>query len=419
MESLLIFTIAIIVLVIISGFFAAAETAITGASQATIHKLKSEGNRKARIVSLLRKDKERLISTVLLANSACNSAISALGAMMAIKLFSTNEFVAYATIVTTIIIFVFAEVLPKAYAFENAERMSLKIAPCLNIIVKTLYPITTAVQIAVNFILGFLRLKGKVNSIISATEELRGAIEMHHKKGLVVKSDRDMLGSILDLADTEVKEIMVHRKNMITIDIDLPVKQIMKEALESSHTRVPLWKDNPDNIIGILNIKDLLSEVSKHEGDLNKIKVEAIISNPWYVPDNTMLKEQLHEFRIKKIHFALVVDEYGDLKGLVTLEDILEEIVGQIEDEHDEEIEGIKLQFDGSYIISGNVTIRDINRQLDWNLPAEEFSTLAGLIMHETEKIPGIGENFNLYGLNLEIEEKENNHIAWIKAKKI
>jgi Mg2+/Co2+ transporter CorB len=419
METIIHFVLLILGLLLCSAFFSAAETAITGASQAKIHKLKLEGNKRAKLVSSLREHKEKLIGVLLIGNNAVNILSSSIATSTAISLFG-DEGVVYATVMMTVLIVFFAEVLPKTYAFDNSEKVALATAPLLSFSVKILYPFVTLIQIAVNYTLKIFNLKDqqKGSPFIDASEELRGAIELHHHEGAFVKHHKDMLGSILDLGDTEIGEIMIHRTQMITVNIETKPSEIIKLILESSHTRIPLWKDEPDNIVGVIHIRDLLRLI-RNSSDMDKIDIMSIASDPWFIPDSTLLYEQLHQFRKRRNHFALVIDEYGALKGMVTLEDILEEIVGKIEDEHDFANNEIQKNTDGSYNVFGTVTIRDLNREFEWNLPDENANTIAGLLMHETEKIPDEGEVFEFYNIQFEILKKSQNQIELIRLKKL
>ncbi len=414
---LLVFILVIIASVVLSAFFAAAETAITGVSQAAIHRLELEGNKRAKLVVALRADKERLISALLLGNSACNVLSSALATSSAISIFG-GEGVIYATMLMTIIIIVFAEVLPKSYAFEYPERTALALAPTIVFLIKILYPAATIVHVIVNKVLSMI-VKSRHGSLISAKEELRGAIELHHKEGAVIKHDRDMLGGILDLDDTTIDEVMIHRRMMSTINMDDPPEVVINQIMTSPHTRIPVWKDNQDNIVGIINIKDFLRAIKVKQGRLKDIRLNDILMQPWFVSEKTTLREQLNEFRKKRTHFALVVDEYGALMGLVTLEDILEEIVGHIEDEHDHIVEGIQPIDEHSYILQGMVTIRDINRQLEWGLPDLEANTIAGLIMHEAKTVPEEGESVVVAETKLTVLKRFNNQIQLVKADRL
>ncbi|MCH2037194.1 MAG: CBS domain-containing protein, partial [Rickettsiales bacterium] len=248
-------------------------------------------------------------------------------------------------------------------------------------------------------------------------DALRGAIEMHHDDGSVIKEDKDMLGSILDLPQMDVADVMVHRKNMVTIDINLPIDELIQMVLDSNYTRIPLWEENPENIVAILHVKNVLRAIKAQKKEGTQIDIKDISYEPWFVPENTSLSKQLHEFRNKRNHFALVVDEYGALQGLITLEDVLEEIVGDINDEHDTSDENVMSEKDGWYVLNGSATIRDINRQFGWNLPDDDATTIAGLIMHESETIPDTGSIFEYHNFIFDIREKDSNQITQVAIK--
>lgn len=403
-------------LIIISGFFSGSETALTAASKAKIHSLKQSGHKNAILVEKLLISKERLIGTILLGNNAVNILASSLATSVTIGYFG-DDAVFYVTIVLTFLILVFAEVLPKTYAVQNAEKVSLKVAPIMGILVKVLAPITAAVQAGVAVL-----LKSASNASEDTNnnlDELRGTIDLHHHEGQVVKRDRDMLGSILDLSKTEVHSVMLHRKNIQSIDIDTPIKEIIDEVLNSNHTRIPIWKDKPENIVGILHVKTLLSELNSHDGDIEKIDLMHISKEPWFIPETTYLNDQLSRFRQRHNHMAIVVDEYGDLVGLITLEDILEEIVGQIYDEYDIAAQGIKRLKGEKIEVKGEVTIRDLNRAMDWGLPDVDASTIAGLVIHHAENIPEVGQEFEFLGFKFKILQRLNQQITGIFIEKL
>ena len=420
METDLIINLSFIfVLLLLSGFFSGSETGLTGASKAKIYKLKNEGNKKANKVIALREDKENLIGAILFGNNVVNILASSMTAGVMIKIFG-DEGILYATVIMTMLVLIFSEVLPKTYAINNSEKVALFVAPIFVYLVKILSPITRFVQFIVNIFLNLFAKKDKDDSDISGTDALRGAIEMHHDEGSVIKEDKDMLGSILDLPDIDVSNVMIHRKNMITENIDLPIDQLISYILDSNYTRIPLWRDNPDNIVGILHVKNLLKVIKAGKVIGRDITMEEICYKPWFVPENTPLSKQLQEFKLKRAHFALVVDEYGALQGLVTLEDVLEEIVGDIVDEHDSsETNDIVEDSDGYYIIKGSASIRDINRHLGWSLPYDEATTIAGLIIHLSETIPEVGEKFEYENIIFDIKEKENNQITLVGIKEL
>lgn len=411
--------VVIFILIACSAFFSGSETGLTAVSRAKIHKLKSEGSKRAGIVEKLHETKDQLIGAILLGNNLVNILASALATSIAIGYFG-EEGVVYATIVMTALVLIFAEVLPKTYAFYNAEKVALNVAPILLFITRIFSPITKAVQVIVNWTMHSLGIKMvEGEEVLSGIETLRGSIELHHKEGDVEKYDRDMLDSILDLAETEIKDVMTHRTNMFSIEADKPPSEIINEILDSPHSRIPVWRDVSDNIMGILHVKDMLQELRSHEDDMDEINILKVANEPWYVPETRRLIDQLKEFRRRKSHLAIVVDEYGDVVGLVTLEDVLEEIVGQIQDEHDTEVPGIKKLNDGGYKIDAKTNIRVINRQLHWNLPDDDAATLAGLIIHEAETIPEVGEEFQFHGYIFQIVKRKRNQVTQVNVWKL
>lgn len=407
-------------LVLLSAFFSGSETALTATSRARMHELERRGDRRANTVNELRQMPERLIGSILLGNNLVNILASALATMLAVRLFG-DAGVAYATIVMTALVLVFGEVMPKTYAIIYPDRLALFVAPVIRTLVAVFAPVVLAVEYIVRHV---LRLFGvditNAQNVLSAHEELRGAIALHHKEAALMKRDRDMLGGILDLRELELSEVMVHRTKMHTIDAARPVQEIIEEVLQSGHSRIPIWKDHPDNILGILHAKDLLAALHAHGGDASKIDVEAIAAPPWFVPDTTAVADQLTAFLRRKAHFAIVVDEYGEVMGLVTLEDILEEIVGEIADEHDiAATVGVRREASGSFIVDGTVPIRDLNRLFDWNLPDEEATTIAGLVIHEARMIPEVGQAFTFHGFRFEVLRKRRHQVTLLRITKL
>jgi Mg2+/Co2+ transporter CorB len=411
------FTIAaIMILIIFSAFFSGSETALTAASRARMNRMAEERNKRAILVLHLTENLERLIGAMLLGNNLVNILASALATSLFLKLFG-DAGVVYATLVMTAVVVIFAEVMPKTYAIANTDRFALAVAPILRVIIWLFAPVTITVQWIVR---GVLRLFGvdvsATTNVLSPVDELRGAINLHLREGGVVKRDRDMLGGILDLSDLDVSDIMVHRKNMTMLDASAPNEDIVTEVLAAQHTRLPLWKDEPDNIVGVLHSKDLLRAVAGAGWKPNAIRILDVASEPWFIPDTTPLQSQLNAFLRRKSHFALVVDEYGGLMGLITLEDILEEIVGDISDEHDIDRARIRIQSDGSVIVAGALPIRDLNRALDWTLPDDEATTIAGLVIHEARAIPEVGQAFNFHGAKFEILRRQRNQLAVLRV---
>jgi Mg2+/Co2+ transporter CorB len=413
-------TLAVVVfLLLLSAFFSGSETALTAASRARMHALESDGDESAARVNKLLERPERLISTILLGNNLVNIMASAVTTSLLIKLF--GEFgVFYATILMTIVVVVFSEVLPKTYAIAYPDRIALLVAPVMRIVILVLRPAVFLIEAIVTLILKLTpTTKDDAANILAAHDEIRGTIDLQAKEGTVLKHDAEMLGGVLDLRDLQVADIMIHRTKMETLDVDSDPQDILDEILSSQYTRMPLWKDEPENIVAVLHTKDLLTALGRVGWDVAKLDIMSFAQEPWFVPDTTSLKTQLNQFLKKKAQMALVVDEYGEVQGLITLEDILEEIVGQIADEHDTHEMSIRPQADGTVNVDGTVAIRDLNRHMHWNLPEEEATTLAGLVIHEAQAIPEPGQVFTFYGYRFEILRKTRNKIAALRIQRL
>lgn len=407
------------VLLVLSAFFSSSETALTAASRPRLHLLEAKGNRRAKLANKLRSEQDSMIGTILLGNNLVNILASALATSVLISLFGETG-VVYATLAMTLLVLIFGEILPKTYAFRHADKLALTIAPTFLVLVRLLGPVMSAIQYVIHGVQRIFGVKIDGNQEWSATvEELRGAIEMHRGRGAMARHERAMLHSILDLADVDVEMVMQHRRDIFMIDASLPTSQIVEDALDSPFTRIPLWRDSPDNIVGVMHAKAMLREVHAHTGDLNALDIDKIATPPWFIPESTTLLDQLHAFRRRREHFALVVDEYGALMGVVTLEDILEEIVGDISDEHDVAPIGVRPQRDGSYLVSGGVTVRDLNRRFGWDLPDQDAATIAGLVIHESKVIPQVGQIFHFHGFRFQIGRRQRNRITSIRMTKI
>ena len=401
----------IIFLLIISAFFSGSETALTAASRPKMYQLEKENNLRAKIVNFLKNKKERLIGTLLLGNNLVNTLATAIATSFFISLLGDNQKgILYSTIVMTLLILIFGEVLPKTIAINKADKFALLFAPFIKFLVTILSPFTYLINFFTRIILKLFKFE--ISTDISTSEdELRGTIDLHAKSEGTTQ-EKDMLQGILDLDDLQVKEIMTHRKNIEVIYVNESINKNIKKILNSQFTRLPLYDKNSDKILGIINVKDVLKNINKKK----KLDLKLIAKNAWFIPETTSVLDQLQEFKKKQRHLAFVVDEYGALMGIVTLEDIIEEIVGDIEDEHDIKIKGAKKSKDGKYTISGNVTIRDINREFGWNLPDKNASTLAGLIFHEIKTIPEPGKIFSFYGFRFEIINVRKNHIELVRV---
>lgn len=405
---------AVIALLVLSAFFSGSETALTAASRARMLQLAKSGNRRARTVDILLLTRDRLIGALLLGNNLVNILASALATSVLLGLFGEAG-VVYATLIMTALVLVFAEVLPKTWAISNPDKFALKVAPVVRVVVLLFGPIVIGVTMIVRAVLKMAGVDVSGDSMLSAHEEIRGTVDLQHLEGGLVKDERDRLGGLLDLRDLSVYDVMVHRTNMQTLNADDPAEKLVEQVLASPYTRLPLWRDDNDNIIGVIHSKDLLRSLKAVDGAVENLDFGNMATSPWFVPETTSLQDQLNAFLKRKGHLALVVDEYGEVMGLVTLEDILEEIVGDIADEHDLVVQGVRPQPDGAVLVDGSVPVRDLNRAFDWSLPDEEATTIAGLVIHEAQMIPEERQVFTFHGFRFVVLKKQRNRITHLR----
>jgi len=408
----------ILLLLVCSAFFSSSETSLTAASRVRMHSAEKEGDRRATSVTRLLNMRERLLGGILLGNNLVNILASVLTTALFTRLFGDGGLaLAAATVAMTVLILIFAEVLPKTYAISQPDKLALVVARPITLIIKIFAPIVSIVQVIVNFVLRIFGVDTDA-SAWTAADEIKGAVDLHLQEGGVAKRARDQIYGVLEIGELSIEDVMIHRRNISMVDINLSPELIIKEVLASGHSRIPLFNGDPDDVIGILHAKDLLKSLARLDGDLNSLNMKKISREAWFVPETTSVVKQLRAFQSKREHFALVVDEYGALMGVITLEDILEEIVGDIQDEYDEEIKGVERKKDGSVTVRGDVAIRDLNRAMDWKLPDDEAVTIAGLVIHESQTIPTMGQAFAYHGYRFEVMERQRNQIQTLRVSK-
>jgi Mg2+/Co2+ transporter CorB len=390
-------------LLFLSAILSASETAILGSSKIRLHNMVKEGNKQAKVVVKLRRNMGQVISSILIGNTILNIAAGSTATIIMVGFFGEIG-AAYATVLMSLLIIFFVEVIPKLYAVNHPEKTAMYVSRILRPLTIIMLPIYMVLEYLAKKTFALFGVTPDTSKLSNTAEELRGMIELHEGPGEEVIHEKAMLRSILDLATVDVGDIMIHRRNVFMLDINSGVENIVQKIKESPHTRVPLWRENPDNVVGILHAKMLFRALQNNNNDFSKINIYEVATSPWFIP-----------FRRRREHFSVVVDEYGVLLGVVTLEDILEEIVGEIVDEHDIEIPGVRVGQDGAIVVLGTVTIRDLNRQFHWELPDEEASTIAGLILFETRQIPDVGQVFNIRGFKVEILRRERNQITLVK----
>jgi len=421
-------TAAIILLLVLSAFFSGSETALTAASRGKLRARADKGSKGAASALKLTEDTERLIGSVLLGNNLFNILATSLATALFTRVIGVNG-VALATLVMTVLVLVFAEVLPKTYAITNPERAASIVSPVLRPVVLVLSPVVSAVRALVR---GVLRLFGvridPGSNVLAVHDEIAGALQLGHAEGVVEKEDRDRILGALDLGERTVEEIMLHRSHIEMLNQADPPGKLLSQCLQSAHTRLPVYRGDPENIVGVIHAKDLLRAMDKlvrgpdaSAGALRDFKVLDVAMAPYFVPETSTLDDQMREFLRRRTHFALVVDEYGALQGLITLEDILEEIVGEITDEFDPDTEQpIRHVDDGdTIIVDGAMTIRDLNRATDWDLPDDEANTVAGLVIHEAQMIPAEGQVFSFHGFRFQVCGRKDNRITRLKIKQL
>lgn len=400
-------------LLIFAGLISATETAITATSPGKIQQLISEGNKRAKLIKSLLKIKSKIISTLLIGNSIANTLCTTLATSIFIDILGDDMGTIVSSIVMSFMIIVFSEVVPKAIAVAKPEKFALMSGPALVFFMKILYPVNVMLAYIVKIICFIFRIDLKQD--VSADEEVRGIIDHHISEGRVVKGDGDMLGGVLNIRKMTVEDIMTHRSHINSIDINASPEAVVKYITSSKHSRIPVWQGEKDNVVGILHIRDLLNAIQEKKGDIKSVKITDLITIPWFVPNNALVMHQLHAFRERQSHLACVVNEYGELQGIVTLEDTLEPIVGQIDDEHDIGNNKITKHSVNEYTVDGLVAIRDINRELDWNLPEGEATTIAGLFINEMQRIPNKGDWLILGKYKFVVKSKSANRIKTIK----
>ncbi len=414
MENLnLVSVIYIICLIVISAILSGSETSITSIRKSKIHKLANKGDKNAlRVLKLIEK-KNDLVSSILVGNNFVNILASALATAILIKFYG-DDGVIYSTIVMSVLIVIFAEILPKNIALLKPDRYALTLSFILTFFLKFFSPFVYIIKKFNLLIFKIFNIEKQKVTDASVREDIRNIINMHEDEGILLKDERDMLNGILDLKEMTVEKIMTHRKNIYSINIDQP-EEYFKKISQSSFSRIPVWKESPNNILGVVHAKKLLANINE-SGKIDLKNINDSTLDPWFIPETTKVKDQLNAFIDRHEKIAFVVDEYGELMGLISLEDIIEEIVGNIFDESDLSTIGIRKIGKNIFRVRGDVNIRDMNRTLDLNLNEKNSSTVAGFLIYETETFPDVGQTFKFNNILFEILNKKNNQITQLKV---
>ncbi|MBQ9440821.1 MAG: DUF21 domain-containing protein [Alphaproteobacteria bacterium] len=420
MVSNLFYFILVVALLLIGSYFSACETALTAYSKPKMFSIAKEGNKKAQVIISLQPNISLVLSTILTCYTILNSLIVSVSNVLCINVFGDSA-VFYGPIIVSIFIVLFAEVLPKMLTITSPEKILLPSAYFIKYLYLILKPVNKVIAFIASKIIKLININSKSiqDTYKESLDELKGAIDLHTGVDMeTTKQEKVMLKSILDLGSVPVSSIMIHRNNVTTLCIDDNINTIIDNVMNCPFTRIPLWSDNPDNIIGILHVRDFLKAIREHGAE--NIKLMDIALKPCFIPENKALLDQLQSFKKNHEHFALVIDEYGCFMGIVTLEDIIEEIVGDISDEHDVvSVSGVRQQKDGSYIVNGSINIRDLNREIESDFKTEDAATIAGFVINSIEIIPDVGQIFIISGYKFEILKKYRNQVTLLKLTKI
>lgn len=402
----------------VSAFFSAGRAALTHAARPRMHRLAQLGNRRARLVNALIDRRDDVIAALRLGNMVISVVVASLTTALLASMYGAHG-VLYAAVLTLALILLFGEILPRSLTQLGPDRVALFLAPALQLTASLLGPIMEG---GARLVRRLLRLPDPrlrpAHDAVAREQLLRGAIELHDETGdeKAAPDEKKMLRSVLELADLTVASVMMPRGNVEALDAALPTGKLVELALASPHTRIPLYRGQPENIVGVIHAKALFRAVHGHQGALDALSLQGCVTEPWFIPETTSLLDQLREFKRRREHFAVVVDEYGALQGVVTLEDIIEEIVGEIDDELDVRVAGVEALADGGFVCLGSVPVRDLNREFGWHLPEDVATTIAGIVLHEARRIPEVGQTFAFHGFRFEVLAREGNRIARLKV---
>ena len=389
----------LLVLLGLSAFFSGSETALMAVDRWRIRHM-GRKRKRARLVEKTLKDPEKLIGTILLGNNLVNVAASAFATSLAIGLLGEGG-VIWATLIMTLVILLFAEITPKTIAAYYPERVAIAIVQPIYVLIKVFYPVVRILSAISNKLIVLLRLEKPGQVPISSVEEIAAMIRVGAEEGIIKKRDEEMLQAVLALEGIRVESVMLPTRDVVAFDVNTPYEEVLAGVEKNDFSRYPIYRDNKTEILGFIHIKDLLA----HRGLESQFAIEKIMRQASYVPEGKSVRQQLVDFQKSRSHLAFVVDEYGSVAGILTLEDIIEEIVGEIEDEHDRFIWRLQPQADGSFLVDGSLSIRDLNKWLGWGLPEDGYQTIAGLVLTLFGRLPEIAEGVKWKNFRFQIEE--------------
>jgi CBS domain containing-hemolysin-like protein len=410
--------ITLIILLIFSGLFSGAETALSSLNIITVKKLKKKGVKEANTLEKLLSRPSKTLSTILIGNNIVNIAATAIATELTLSLFSGKQVTFIVTMIMTILILIFGEITPKTYSAYNSEKVVIKLGKPLEVLSVVFTPFLIVLNRVTKVIIKALGGNVNNNRTTVSEEEIKTLVDVGEEAGIIEKQEKEMINSIFEIGDIEVTEVMVPRIDIVYLEEDVTVEEAIKKVLKCGFSRIPVIKKSIDNITGIIYAKDLLACYFKQDKDESK-GIRELIRPAYYVPESKKAIDLLTEMQLEKIHIAIVLDEYGGTLGLVTIEDILEEIVGDILDEYDEEMDLIDYLDEQTLIVDSKISIDEINETFKISLPEDEFESVGGLIFNLLGRIPKKGDNIEYNGLLFKILEVHNRRIKKVEISKI
>ena len=410
---------SILILVLLSMFFSLAETAFVSVPEEKLFKMSQDGDKGAKMTLNLLSNKDRIISIALLCDNISNIAASSISAVFFADLFGEYDEVGIlvSTIVMTILVFVFGEVLPKMIAMRQATNVALSITPLFLCLSRVLLPILWIINKLTNSIVRFFHIKNEAEGE-NANNSILGAVEMYHKKGTLEKDEKNMLSGVLQLDNIDMKDIMTHRSEMFAIDINENIDVIVKKIIDNHYTKIPFYDKSDDNILGVLYNVDFLKTLYSQK-ELNKEDIKQLLKEPWYLPGDASVGGHLREFKEKGNVLAFIVDEFGGTMGIVSLEDVLEQIVGEINSDNGNMPFECKKNNDGSYVVDGDAPINELNDMIGSNFVDSEVSTIGGFLINKINRLPSIGEEFDVGDYKIKVVETNATRILRLEIKEV
>lgn len=419
-ETLYLKVVLLIILLILSGTFSSSETSIMGMSIAKIKQMEEVDKKGAKTLKRLKKKLNSILVTILIGNNLVNIAATALLTELTVKYFKGANAAFITTVVMTLLILVFGEITPKTYAAQNPEKVAVKIGGFLELLDILFKPISIILNLVTNVIIKIVGGDVENKSTFVTEEEIRSLVDVGEEEGIVNRQEREMIDGVFDMDDIYASDIMIPRMDIVAVEEGGSLEKVLEVVRNCGHSRIPVYKKNIDDIVGVIYAKDLLSINFKNLDEIKAVDISSLMRPAYYVPENKKINELLKELKQKKIHMAIILDEYGGTEGLITIEDIIEEIVGDIFDEYDDEIQLIEKIKDKRYIVKAEVDLEEIEELFNVEFPKEEsYGSLGGFVFNTLGRVPSQGDKIEYKGLIMTVVKLSNRRIIQIEIEVI